>query len=373
MPIGRLMKNFIIPALCAAIIFLYGCGGAEIDNNPAPIVWGQTTFQPKSIEKSRKQQVYNQVSFSGYGKTGMIEKVVATPDQTILENVKMPGYSAERIVFKGISGDYQEAFNFYLSGRAETFFLQPDKGNAPKVHLDEFSASNEKYDNQDTRVEIGNVKSRDMSIGQLGATEATDIVVRESGQTAKIARLAFNRLEAPEEIENNPENMLIDNLAISDISVPELNLTVENIRLNYAKNSLSTSIDNASAPGAILALIGISNPPPILNASFNGSAKIGKQNIQAQAALDLKNLLDLKFDITGSLDNRNFDRLNFTLRDLGALPYLSQKTISELSLMGMFVPGGNEAIQKFLSRPGQTLTGSIVLVPGEEDYRFSVR
>lgn len=368
------MKKFIaMPVLCIVMIFLYACGGTEIDNNPAPIVWGETTFQPKSIEKSRKQQVYNQVSFSGYGKTGMIEKVIVTPDQTVVENAQMPGYSAEKMVFKGISGNYQEAFNFYLSGRAETFFLQPDNEGAPKVHLKEFTASNERYEQQGTKVEIGNVKSRDLSIGSLGATEATGIIIREDGYMGKIAKLSFNRIDVPEEIENNPENMLIDNLVVSDVSVPTLNLTIGGIRLNYAKNSLNTSIDNASAPGAILALVGITNPPANLNASFNGEAKINKQNIQAQAALDLKNLLDLKFDLTGSIDGRNFDRLNFTLKDLGALPYLSQKTISDLTLMGMFVPGGSDAIQKFLSRPGQTLTGSIVLVPGEEDYKFSVK
>ena len=368
------MKKFIaIPVLCFVTLFISACGGTEIDNNPAPIVWGGTTFQPKSIEKSRKQQVYNQVSFSGYGKNGTIEKVVTTPDQTVVENIKMPGYSAEKVVFKGISGDFREAFNFYLSGRAETFFLQPDDGNVPRVHLDGFSASNETYQHNGARVEIGSVESRDLSIGKVGRTEAADIVVREGGHMAKIGRLAFNRVEVPEEIENNPENMLIDNLSISDISVPALNLTVEKIRLNYAENSLDTSIDNASAPGAILALVGITNPPAVLNASFSGSAKVSKKKIQAQAALDLKNLLDLKFDLTGSLDNRDFDRLNFTLKDLGALPYLSQKTVAELSMLGMFVPGGNEAIQKFLSRPGQTLTGSIVLVPGEEDFKFTVK
>lgn len=349
-----------------------GCGGTEIDNSPPPIKWGETVFQPESTEKSRKQEVWNKVSFSGYGKKGTIGRVVISGNETLVENISMPGYAADKVILKGVSGDYKAAFNLCLSGSMEDFFIPQDQAAWPKVHIDYFSASNEKSAYGDSRVEVGQVESRDVSPGQIGRTEASDIVIREGGNVLKIKKIALNKVIVPEDVENDPEKLLIDHLELASISMSEMNASADKISVNYSNGSLQVSVAGASVSGAILAFAGISNPPEQISGSLDGSARIEKTRASAQASLDLRNLLELKFDMAAKRDGKNFERLNFTLKDLGAVSYLSDKTRAELVLLAAFVPGGSQAIIDFLSRPGQTLTGKVALVQGEEEFSFSV-
>lgn len=366
------MKKIISSLLVVmATIALFACGGTEIEKNPAPIVWGDITFFPDTIERSRGKTVWNKVRFTGYGKSGTIEKVTITDDETVVDNINSDFYTAKKQVWKGVSGDYQQALAVIMNN---SYKNPAGMSGWPQFKVNSYTGTDETWKDNKNSISIASSKGKDISFRGYSSWECTDVAVNGYAQfPLKIAKVSVGKFFIPDNFEKTPKDLILKDFNLTDISVPGMNIKVQKCYVNYEQQKLKFALDDASVPGATLALAGITNAPEIIKGSIKGQGEVKDNFVNAEATADLPNLFDLSVELSSSLSARDPDLVKFVLKDDGVLNYLTNEQKSQLAMLALAVPNGQEAIIGFLTKPNQTLSGTIDLRNGRKDFSFSVR
>lgn len=365
---GKLVHLVLAAVLCC---MLGACGGTEIEKNPAPIVWGQISFFPAIIERSHGKVVWNDVKFSGYGKSGTISKVIITDNETIVENINSDFYSAKRQTWKGVSGEYQEALEYLVS---EKYQQAHDLSTLPKVRVESYQAEDEAWKDSRNNVSMAQTSIKDLSF--TGFSDWTSAKVKIQGYRelpVNIGKASVGRLFLPDDFEDNPEGIILEKLNLEEITVPVLNIKMEKFYLDYKAPKLEFALNNASVPGATLALLGIPNAPEMIRGSMYGEGELQGNLVSAEANANFPELFQASAELRGAIAARYPEMLKFTLKDEGLLKYINNEQKSQLALLAMLVPNGQEAIIGFLSKPGQTLDGALDARGGTPDFKFTLK
>lgn len=361
----KLVKLAIMPLL---LLVLSACGGTEIDKNPAPIVWGGITFTPSTIERSSGKTVWNNVRVSGYGKEATIERVTITGDETVVENLKSDFYSARKQIWKRVTGDYRQALELILSdgNLART--------DLPRMNVGFFRGEKESWSYDGASGQSESSQFEDLSLTGIKNYEAVNISV--SGQefpAVKLEKVSLAQIVIPENVKASPEQIVVKGLRLAGISVPQYEASAASFDFSYAGYKLDFALDKAAVPGKILEAFGIVKFPQMLEGSLAGNGEVANGAINAAAQLRLAGLLDLDANIAGRIADHDPDKISFALKDTGLLSYLTEQQKGQLMMLSFMVPNGQTTLLNFLSRPGQTLTGSIDFSGATPDFSFSVK
>lgn len=353
------------------------CGfmGGIIDSQPQPIVWGNITFTPASTVKSPDQTVMNKVTFSGYGKKGTIEKITINNNETILENITSDFYTAKRVTFRGYSGQYMEALEFYLSDGHKKIYQTHSISGIPKFNVEFYEAIDSTIIlDPSSIVTVAYSRSQDLSYNGMSNSEASDITLIYPGNPQiKIASASLTKCFIPDDVDKNPEKIVLSNFQANELSMPALEARIENINLDYDNSKLKFGIEKASVPSAILDELHIPNLPAMLQGSLNGEGQLDNNEFTANANLDLANLIAMKADISGNIKKDLPSSINFTITDKGIISSISEEMKSQLMMYTVMVPNGQAALVSFLAHPDQTLNGSITFSGSQPDFTFSVQ
>lgn len=375
MEADMLRRLSVMLGVFCVCVYLYACGGTEVIKNPQPIVWGNITFAPETIEKSSDKTVWNNVAITGYNQKGVIQKVTIKGDEVIIENINSDFYKANSLKLAKVSGDYQKALAFIMSGDYERSVEQGNFGNSPDVQIGSYSGQNEEFATNQGVVSIGKTNYSDMSFQGVGKGESENIVMHASdGSELKIEKASCGKVFVPKDFAENPEGLILDSIRVMGISAPDVNASIKSVSLDYANKKFSGAVNGIKVPSASLEELNIQNFPEFLEGDLQGEGSITGKIISLDASLELKKLLDATCDLTGNIDNSLPDSLNFTLRDTGILSLLTQEQKAQLGFLAIFVPDGAEILGQFLSRPGQTLQGKITFNDlGVPRFNFSVQ
>lgn len=368
-------KTFHFVGALLAIFCMCGFMGGIIDNQPQPIVWGNITFTPTSLVKSPDQTVLNKVTFSGYGKKGTIEKITINKDETILENLTSDFYTAKKVVWKGYSGQYKEALEFYLSDGHKKVYQTHSISDLPKFNVEFYEANDSTIVlDKDAIMTIGYSSAHDVSFNGSSNTQASGITYISPGNPqVKVASATAAKFFVPDDVDENPEKIILSNFQTNGVAIPDIGAKIETILIDYDNSKLKFGIENASIPGAALAGLQIPDLPEVIQGSLNGEGQLNNNDFTADANLDITNLLSMKADISGNIKNDLPNELNFTLTDKGVISKISDQIKAQLMLGAVMVPNGQAALISFLARPDQTLTGSLKFSGGQPDFTFSVQ
>nr|MDE5831565.1 hypothetical protein [Desulfovibrio sp.] len=217
------------------------------------------------------------------------------------------------------------------------------------------------------------VEAKELALNAARDAAVTKLAVSPSrGPSISVAEASVARLFIPENVENQPQKAIVEKLRIRDISAPQLGAKVEKADLDMGADSVSLLIDKASIPGAILKDFDIPTAPATIEGSLDAEGKIKNNILTAKAALNLKDLFNLGADIVGNIDDREPEKVNFVLRETGIFKYITQEQRARLAFLSLFVPGAQEALVGFLSRPGQTLSGSVTFEGRQPDFKFEL-
>lgn len=364
------MKNFMVCALVAVFsAWLAGCGGTEVNDNPGPITWGGIKFQPKRTEKSSSLEVWNDVTFNGPKGDGKIAKVTITPKETTLENLQLPPFfSATKVVFANVEG-FQRGPDPFLgdSQKIGKFSITDAKlsandttGTLASLDMSDISFAHSGL----TKLSLANPGRNRIPFDHIGKTKINDFIFDKDGNDeVRIGSVSFDEIaNLQDQLEKNLANATVRGLVINDIQITRFNASVKKFSLNFEKGEFETAVNDIFVPGENLALVGIANPPKALEGSVDASGKVQGARLDVRGDLDLKNLLDFKFDMNATTYMLPMsESLSFSLKDNGALKYLDQQTRMNLAMMGIAFPRASQAINSFLSNPGQTIKGKMVV------------
>lgn len=369
------MKNSVVSILLLiSCLLLAACGGTEIDKNPTPIVWGEVSFFPASTERGSNKFILNNTRFSGYGRSGLIDRVIITPDETIVENINSNFYSAKKLILKGIKGNYQEAFTFLLSGQYRDVYRNGQRASLPDIHIASWESVDEKWTDRDLSITYANMSENDISFSGFRNCETEDIEIRIKGlPSGRIARASVKRLFLPADLDENPEKIVIDDLVLEDISVPQLKGAAKKASLDYEAGKLDFGVTDAAIPGAFLAEFGIPGAPEVIRGSMRGAGQVTNELVDCDADLSLDGLLDLSADLKGQMAAGGTDVLTFSLTDKGLINYLTDELKAQLAMLALFIPNGQQAVIGFLAKPGQTLSGTITYEDNNPDFKFELK
>lgn len=360
-------------ALCFSMC-LYACGGTEVIKNPEPIVWGEIKFAPETIEKSSAKTVWNNVNFSGYNKNGVIQKVIITDDEVVIENINSNFYKAASLKLGKVIGDYQNALAAIMSGKYEQAARDASFAQLPDVKIGSYIGGNEEFITSKGTVTSTSSNYKDVTFRGVGKGESEKIAILSRGDPEiRIEKFSCGKIFVPEDARDNPEGLILDSLHFFGISVPDINASINQINLNYGDRKFDAALKGIKVPSDSLRELNIQNFPEFLEGDLQAEGSLSGQKINLEASLDLDKLLDLSCDLVGTVSNDMPDSLNFTLADKGFLKLLTQEQKAQLAFLALFVPDGAEIAGQFLSRPGQTLKGNITFRNGTPQFNFKVQ
>lgn len=360
--------------LLIMFLAIAGCDNTKIETNPAPIVWGEISFAPATIERSGSQTVWNNVAFSGYGQTGTIGKVTIRSDETIVENMETSFYSAKRQVWKNVTGDYRKALEYFMSGKYDDAYNSHDLTSLPKFKVGSYEAFDEKWINSDGVATDESMRMSDFSFFGLSGWEITALKIKTQDQPEiAIASASASKILIPEKLAEKLEETVIDNLVFNNIEVPQENIRIGKIYIDYQDAKLKAGVEKIAIPGEALDELGITNAPQMIEGSLMGQGQLLGDRLQADASLNLTGLLEMSADLAGLVRTATPENISFSITDTGVLKYLSDMQKTQLAMLAMLVPNSQEAIMGFLSKPGQTLAGSISFASGLPHFSFSLK
>ncbi|MBD5607416.1 MAG: hypothetical protein HDQ93_01010 [Desulfovibrio sp.] len=358
-------------ALCFA---LFACGGPEIDKNPAPIVWGKITFAPTTVERSRDKTVYNNISFTGYGKQGMIERVTVEGDETIVENFSSSFYSSKREVFKNPGGDYKTAVEWFFSGGFEKAYAKHNFSSTPRYTLGAYEGEDISIKTSNGASTFASAKAKNIDPRGCEDGEIKNLVITpQRGYAVNIGSISIGKLFIPDDPDNNPGKIAIEGLRLDNIIAPQINAKIGKASADFKAPKFSFALDDVSIPGAFFASLDIPNAPAVVEGSLSGDGQLEGSVLNAKAALTLKDLFDLEAELRGDIKTDQPESIKFVLKETGAFKYITQQQRAQLAMLSLFVPGAQEALVGFFSKPGQTISGSVSFFGNIPEFKFKLK
>lgn len=369
----RLFGTFALAALLCA------CGGGtEIDNNPAPIAWGQLTFSPSSVEKSRSATVWNNVQVTSPGATGTIAKVTITDKETVVENIDLNGmYSAQKQIWRGASGDYKQALELFLSGK------MPDGddfdemlANLPKFKIASYEGTGEKLVQGRTTVSVASSKLQNLSFFAFENLESSNLLFATSEPPeVSIGKISVKKFALTGDIEADPaaltlEGWTAENMAASGDGV-EIKIGKGNLNYKYPKANFG--LEQVSIPGKVFEDLHIPNLPATINGSLAAEGEIKGTQYDASGALDIKDFFALKASVEGQVAAEIPHKVEFQLADTGLVKFLPADVKQQIQMLSVFITPNPAPISTFLGEPGKTLLGTIVMQGMNPQVQFSVK
>lgn len=88
--------------------------------------------------------------------------------------------------------------------------------------------------------------------------------------------------------------------------------------------------------------------------------------------MTLKDLFDLGAELKGDIKSDQPESVNFVLKETGVFKYITQQQRAQLAMLSLFVPGAQEALVGFFSKPGQTISGSINFFGIMPEFQFKL-
>lgn len=373
-PMILVLERLVMKKLAAIwflLMLLVACGGTEIDKNPAPIVWDKVTLAPSVIERSPNGEVWRDVAVTGYGLNGTISLVTITPQETIAEDIAIDGYSAKKEIWRDVKGDYQKALNMFMatlasSGEAPT--------EAPDVTIGFHQAYDLKVQKDGGVLQVGFTEASDSTPNSCGKSKTDDLAVFVDGSPMFSAKtISVDKVYVPGDPEKDFAKIVVDGFVINEASCPYYGGKAERVCLDFANGEFKFAVDKFTAPSHFLGFTGLVDLPETLNASLAANGEYNDSGAEASATLYVDKLFDMKAD--GFVKNQTpiAARLNFQLKDIGAIDYLSEDSKEQLVLIAQMFPDGGEALAKFITTPGRILAGIIDITGNEKRYTFSVQ
>lgn len=367
------MRTCLCIGCFIAAFFLAACENTEIDNNPLPIIWGETSFFPKTVERGRGLEVWKDVTFAGHGISGTIDKVTIRPEETIVENIVANKFSAKKQVFRNVTGEAEKAFVFAANGGLREIDENTDFSRLPAFRIGAYDGQDAQWRNGNKKLVLSKIASTNFSFQSFGKSEIDDFAAIENDKPIlAIKKISFDEIYIPNIPQNNGDKVIIDNFRLADLASSFASAKVGSGAFMLKNGAFKATVENASFAGSILKELNIPNAPAVINFAFTGDGTVKQNYVNAAAVLDVVNLFDAKADIASAIKTDRFDVLNFSLTDKGAIKYMDNKTRQGLGLLAMFVPEIGPYLVQFLTTPDQTISGTIKLVPGQENISVKV-
>lgn len=365
------MRSVAATLSAVLCVFLFACGGTEIIKDPAPIVWGNVTFKPQTIEKSSKQTVWNNVTVTAPRRKGTIAKVTIKSDETVVENIKLNDYSAVKQIFRGASGDYQTAAEIFFGGSSGS--LKKLRG-IPRFSLKAYEAQDQVFRDGKEQINVVSMKCGAVSPASLNDFEAKNISFRQPQEPEiKVASMSFDKIAIPEDMDSHPEKLVLDDFRVRDLEVPLLNIKVDKVDVNYSGQKLDFGVLGVSVPGPVLAQLGLPDVTKTVTGSLKGEGQVKNSILNAKANLDLPDFVDVSADIQGNLNALEPENLNFSIKDRGLVNILPDEVKVQLLMGALLVPNAQQAIAGFLAKPKQTITGAVTFRSGRPDIQIKLK
>lgn len=218
-------------ALCFA---LFGCGGTEIDKNPAQIVWGKIVFAPTTVERSGDKTVYNNVSVSGYGKQATIERATVEGDETIVENFSSSFYSSKRETFKKPDGGYKGALEFFFSGDLQAAYARRDLSSLPRYSLGAYEGEDISMKTPAGAITLASAKAKNIVPNGCDDGEIKNLsITPKRGFGVNIGSVSIGKLFIPDDPANNPDQITVEGLRLDNIVAPQINARIEKASADF--------------------------------------------------------------------------------------------------------------------------------------------